>query len=1126
MVEPLDEGKAPEEARDDLPADEENAEPRTFRSLRPPKPLDEDMLDELAGRIATMPEPVATLAVGVEIARAEGDATGVRKRLFELGIGIVRYGFSLGLAALVAKLGGAAAPRPLAEALARAARISDGMWCELTRTVGNALKPYDPALAQMLAFTSQRPLTELVSARNDFIHRGGSGDNALEKLMALLENTEALLSLSLRCVVSLDPPTYEARMGTPLRGGVWRKTKGALSAGVEAGVAYVVREDGTWMPVSPYLPLVDKRLLFADGPHAPGKPWRCTDPEIGEHREHQPIDRAVRKLVGEDKNAPQELTDRPRLVGRDAAVKVLERAAEEAAAGSVRVALVTGSFGVGRTRVADEIVAAAAAYGFGRVIDARCSVERRTPLRALRTAIEGVKGLGRMRDAIERALSVEAAMTRAALDASIEAIEEALVEASLEEPTVLDMDDAQWADEHTQGLLRMLTDRAIRKGRGRLFVIVTVRDEPNPSVSLRRFVGRVEQGIGAGATRVMLDALSTKDASALVQNVAPIAKDIERAVVEGAGGVPFFLVQPLLVWNETGSLVWRDAAWRPRDESILRASVPGVRDLLRARLDSFFDPGSDGERAAQHVLACVALYGSGLPVEQLVAAVEAAGTNARSVEQALELLVESGLLIVRGERQEYGFAQEIVRQAALEDVRQKPWFRRIHRSLLDAVGRSEVAEENASFLAAGHESLGEREEAARWYGKAVAKALAGGEFERAIELAEKLAQVAKGDERARAELHVVDALFRAGRAAEAKDRLERIHLDGVMDMGVRLEARVLTLAIAATLRHLPSDHDPSLVADADAHGDLVLRIETRLAVARLVRGRRGLALAEEAIAVAGQTSLDLRYRALAMRLDLIIEVDPSDQARLVRAVEMARSAARDLKSPWAELDADSYLAIAHSNAGHFAAAITLFESIAERARTFKFGTLHREVLANVATTHLRAGNPQQAVVAVKLAVETARAAGDHVVLTGAQSICADALLQTGDLHGARASADEAIALAFAGGHDYQAIVSLLRRAEIRSRLGDPSAIEDAELARSRAEATGDADFVARADLWLALHAARTGTNESAATMTRLRDVVRDVEGRQVSLRAPTRRLLEEARRLADVGTPGGAAFTR
>ncbi|HVK67166.1 MAG TPA: hypothetical protein VM694_21920, partial [Polyangium sp.] len=415
------------------------------------------------------------------------------------------------------------------------------------------------------------------------------------------------------------------------------------------------------------------------------------------------------------------------------------------------------------------------------------------------------------------------------------------------------------------------------------------------------------------------------------------------------------------------------------------------------------------------------------------------------------------------------------------------------------------------------ESLGDREEAARWFGRAVAKALAGGEFERAMELAEKLAQVTKGAERARAELHVVDALFRAGRAAEAKDRLERIHLDGVTDMGVRLEARVLTLAIAATLRHLPSDHDPSLVVDADAYGDLSLRIETRLAAARLVRGRRGLVLAEEAIALAAESPLELRYRALAMRHELLAEVDPSDVARLQRATELVRAAARELGSPWAELDADNSFACARSNAGDFATALPLFESISARAKQFKFGTLEREVLVNTATTYLRSGDPARAAAAAALAADAARAAGNADLLMGAQSVRADALTQTGDLAAAKAAADEAIEVAMSGGQDYYATVTLLRRAEIRSRLGDPRAEEDAAHARKRAESVADVDLVTRAEVWSALHHARNGVDGAIVVLA---EIVRAVDARQAPLRAPTKRSLDEARRLV------GASSTR
>src|SRR5262249_39581989 len=67
-------------------------------------PLDEAPLARPAPRLATLPEPLAVLATHVEAARAEGDSTGVRKRLFELGAGAVRYAVSAGLSVLRKRL--------------------------------------------------------------------------------------------------------------------------------------------------------------------------------------------------------------------------------------------------------------------------------------------------------------------------------------------------------------------------------------------------------------------------------------------------------------------------------------------------------------------------------------------------------------------------------------------------------------------------------------------------------------------------------------------------------------------------------------------------------------------------------------------------------------------------------------------------------------------------------------------------------------------------------------------------------------------------------------------------------------------------------------------------------------
>jgi tetratricopeptide (TPR) repeat protein len=432
----------------------------------------------------------------------------------------------------------------------------------------------------------------------------------------------------------------------------------------------------------------------------------------------------------------------------------------------------------------------------------------------------------------------------------------------------------------------------------------------------------------------------------------------------------------------------------------------------------------------------------------------------------------------------------------------------VHRGLLEVVSRGEQAAENAPFLAAGYESLGDREEAARWLGIAVTSALAGGAFEQVIEFAERLAKIAKTSaDRTHAELFIVDALARAGRAADARERLERLSLDNISDAHLRLEIRVLTLALAATLRHVSADHDPNLVAEADAHGRLDLRIETRLAVARLVRGQRGLGLAEEAIGLANDVPLELRYRALAMRLEILSEVDSSDLPRFARAAEMARTAARELKSPWAELDADNYLAIAQSYVD-FAGAAAAFEQIAERAKTLKFGTLSREALANSATTALRMGDGVRAAKSAKLAADSSRAAGDQITLAGAQSICAGALLLVGDFHAAKAAADESIELALAAGHDYHASVTLLRRAEIRASLGDVNASEDAALAKAHAEKASNADMAIRAEIWGLLHCTRLG-DETAKN--RLREAVALIDQTQPALRAPTKRLVDLAR---------------
>ncbi|HZO14129.1 MAG TPA: hypothetical protein VFB62_12745, partial [Polyangiaceae bacterium] len=158
---------------------------------------DEDTLDALADAIATLPEPVAAAAAAVELARAEGDATGIRKRAFELGIAVVRYGVSVGLALLSEKLGEQRAPKPLQRSLGGAARMSDGQWCELLRAVGAQVEE-----RSLFRFASNKPVAELVRARNRFAHEGTRGDEAPGCAQSVLEDARELLALPLRVVAS------------------------------------------------------------------------------------------------------------------------------------------------------------------------------------------------------------------------------------------------------------------------------------------------------------------------------------------------------------------------------------------------------------------------------------------------------------------------------------------------------------------------------------------------------------------------------------------------------------------------------------------------------------------------------------------------------------------------------------------------------------------------------------------------------------------------------------------------------------------------------------------------------------------------------------------------------------
>ncbi|MFO0756843.1 MAG: protein kinase [Byssovorax sp.] len=845
---------------------------------------------------------------------------------------------------------------------------------------------------------------------------------------------------------------------------------------------------------------------FSESGGEPSRPAPAAQPSLpaAPRRPTIPPPRAAAEL---DPDAPPPLERRPPLCGRDAELASLRRAAAEAGAGGARVALIGGPLGVGRTRLLEAAIEAAALPSH-RVLRMSCSPERKSPLRPLLRAVEAMPierafSLDQVRDAIERVLSPDALPGSVEAAEALEAVEEAILWASAEEPLMLAIDDIQWGDAHTIGLLRLLVERPEIGGPGKLFVVAAARTEPSPTPALRALMAKARARARTSVSLIDLGPLAEGDAAELARRIAPIGPEVERAVVRGSGAVPFFLVHALFAWKETEALAFRDGAYRSKDGAL--GEVPGVAEMIDARLAACFEPGSPEARAAQKALAAVALHGGGLPVEVLFAI----GGDEAAVEVALEALVLLGMLTASGERQEYGFAQEMVRQAALNLMRPKPWFFRLHRALLDHLSTAGEGHAEAGFLASGYEKLGDADKARHWLGRARAEAASAGLFVEAVDFGDRLAALTPvAETRIAVDLDTTAALVRGRMFEEARRRLDRLGdrsaaLGGASGRALDVRRRVQRLQVERGLQSRSSG-DPALIADADALGDPALRCEARMALAGVLPEAEALPLAGEAIDLAPDPSMEFVARVL--RAELCYASNHRDLAQTEGDLRRALAIASSASSLWQQVHIAGDLAVIEAELGHLDAAIRRLGELAELAEARGMRGQLRLLLINRAAFLLRADRDEAAAeTAGRLAALSAEA-GDPALSARALSIRGRALQRIGRLDEALADITRAEQLQRG---DRSRALTLLRRAEILDALGRfDEALADARSAGAVAEQHQDQDLVYGALLWETLRLSRRGEVERAA----LEALLGEIESAPVTLRVPTKILIDEAKR--------------
>ncbi|WP_205751867.1 BTAD domain-containing putative transcriptional regulator [Cryptosporangium phraense] len=312
-------------------------------------------------------------------------------------------------------------------------------------------------------------------------------------------------------------------------------------------------------------------------------------------------------------------SDVDRLVGRERELRQLADAAEDAIArGRLRVGLIAGEAGAGKTALAEELAARVDGYGWTSATGTNPDDE------GLPAAWPWTQILGSLARVVPS--PPEPGASRFQWHRAVAAY---LTDVATRAPLLLVVDDLHWAGPETLALFAALAAEPIAAP---ILLVATYRST-DPPRALADVLGRVAR---AEPARVYLGGLPADAIPAVVRGV--IGHDVDASTAatihRRTGGNPFF-VRELARLVESGEL---------------DAVPPGVRDVVRYRIAGLASPVRD-------VLRRAAVLGPEIDPDLL----EDADLT------ALEVATARGFLVERGPGR-FAFAHALVRDALDADV--------------------------------------------------------------------------------------------------------------------------------------------------------------------------------------------------------------------------------------------------------------------------------------------------------------------------------------------------------------------------------------------------------------------------------------------------------------------------
>ncbi len=556
-------------------------------------------------------------------------------------------------------------------------------------------------------------------------------------------------------------------------------------------------------------------------------------------------------------------------VGRTEELALLSRLWAETRQGTRHIVLVGGDPGVGKTRLVTEFAHHAhdggAAVLYGRA-DEEATLTYQPFIEALRHWAINAAPADLQRDLGPNAPVLASLVPEIAVrlptpaatgggevvrDRLFDAVTGTLAAIASHRPTVLVIDDLQWAD---PGSLLMLRHIARSAHRGGLMVLATYREtEPSPTLAETL----ADLGRERLFERLRLSGLSSAEVAEMVAAIRGGGPEPELAgaIHEDTGGNPF-LVEALV--KQMGPREEGPGQPPPRREAIYARGIPElVREAVAHRV------GELGPGVAE-VLEVASVIGREFEAELLV---EVGERPADEVTAALEAAVAAGLLTdVPGTLDHYAFSHALFRQTVYAEIpkRQRAM---LHGRLADVLERRHGSDpHHVSELAHHYAEAGPAAapKALEYCVRAGASALGALAFEDAVEhysdALSALNAAGSADEGLRCELLIAlgEAEWRTGDAGASREtfgRAARIASSG--GDAEALGRAALGFCGFGWERHGTRDTEAiNLLRSALAKGGqpdaLRARLMARLAVTLQLAGQSGEAgeLSEEALDLA------------------------------------------------------------------------------------------------------------------------------------------------------------------------------------------------------------------------------------------------------------------------------------